>query len=260
MQMIHGYGTYSAEASDRRGLEGMFGRKFAEAFPDKELYVLKLGVSGSQISTWAHEGDMANWRYFYDKIYKPAIEDLLANGKRPVLAGVFWMQGCADSSSDYLYYRDMLERLVNNLRDTTGFANAKIYVGHILGPGENEICPEGSVAYSKNVRKAQDDVAAYDENVVILPTDDCGMQYEKAFNGYIHFSHDGMNRIGAKLADLMAADKDNWTIFSTPGKWEENDSERIFIPALGNPVITYSADGNSVTARLDYNGWSEIKR
>lgn len=54
MNMIHGAGTYSRYSQGRRGMEGEFGRRFAEAFPDKELYIIKLGVSGSGIDTWAN--------------------------------------------------------------------------------------------------------------------------------------------------------------------------------------------------------------
>ena len=53
MNMIHGYGTWSAGAAGRRGMEGEFGMHFQQAFPGKELYIIKLGCSGSQIETWA---------------------------------------------------------------------------------------------------------------------------------------------------------------------------------------------------------------
>ena len=259
MQMIHGFGTYSQEAADRRGTEGMFGKKFAETFPDKELYVLKLGVSGSQISTWAHPGDETNWKYFYENIFKPSMTDLLDRGKRPVLAGIFWMQGCADKSSEKDYYSDMLKRLIFNLRTQTGFEGGRIYVGRILGPGENDNYPAGSVAFSPIVRQSQDEVAASDDNVVILDTKDCEMQYEKAFNGYIHFSHAGVNRIGEKLVVSISKDREHWVPFSTPGSWETVDGEAVFVPSVGNPSISYSRKGDVITATLDYGGWRETK-
>lgn len=259
MQMIHGYGTYSPEAAERRGTEGMFGKMFAETFPDKELYVIKLGVSGSQISTWAHPGDETNWKYFYENIFKPSMDDLLERGKRPELAGVFWMQGCADKSSEKDYYRDMLKRLIFNLRTQTGFEDGRIYVGRILGPGENEKYPDGSVAFSPIVRQSQDEVAAEDDNVVILDTKDCEMQYEEAFNGYIHFSHAGVNRIGEKLVESISNDREHWVPFSTPGCWEAVDGGAVFVPSVGNPTISYSREGDVITATLDYGEWRETK-
>ena len=108
MNMIHNYGTYSTGngtdcAQGRRGMEGEFGMKFAQAFPESELYIIKLGASGSFISSWANPSDNTNWTYFYENMFKPAITDLLARGKKPRLAGIWWMQGCADSGQSREY-------------------------------------------------------------------------------------------------------------------------------------------------------------
>lgn len=206
MQMIHGYGTYSVEASQRRGMEGAMGRKFAEAFPDKELYIMKLGVSGSFISSWAVCDDDTNWNYFIEKIYKPAINDLLSGGKTPVLAGIWWMQGCADKEKTQGYYEECLRRLVKRCRTELGFPKAKIYIGHILAPGENNAYPDGSTQYGAGVRAAQDAVASDTDRVEIVDTKNCAMQYESGFGGYLHFSHEGVNKLGEIIAEKIISD------------------------------------------------------
>lgn len=205
MNMIHGCGTYSPCAQARRGMEGEFGMRFAQAFPDMPLYIIKLGVSGSHISSWANEIDNHNWDYFYQQVYKPAIADLLSKGLRPRLAGIWWMQGCADKDKSQEYYEECLRGLINKCREQLGFKECRFFIGHILAPGENANHPNGSVDYSQNVRAAQDHVAATTEGVEIIETHDCEMQYEQNFNGYIHFSHKGVNTIGAKLATRLAA-------------------------------------------------------
>ena len=222
MNMIHGYGTYSTGpgtdcAQGRRGIEGEFGRKFAEAYPDKELYVVKLGASGSFISSWADSLDNTNWNYFLEKMYRPAIEDLLKRGKRPKLIGVWWMQGCADQEKSREYYQAALERLVANCRSQLGFPDAKIYVGHIIKPGESTVCPSGSVQYGQGVRDAQDAVAAGDSRVETVDTKDFPLQYEANFNGYLHFSHAGQNAIADELIRrITAAGPDSWSTYVAP--------------------------------------------
>lgn len=264
MNMIHGYGTYSTCedgncAQGRRGMEGNFGRTFATALPESELYLLKLGVSGSFISSWANPLDDTNWNFFYENVYKPAITDLIDQGKRPVLAGVWWMQGCADSSRSKEYYEESLLRLVDRIHNDLGFADGKIYVGHIVKPGESEVTPTGSTQYGQGVREAQDAVAEAVESVEIVDTKDFSFQYEANFNGYLHYDHAGVNAIGEELANRVIAEgKDNWTKFSTPGQWEKNDGNYVFKPAFGNPEIEYKTSGNTVTAILHYPGFDDI--
>ncbi|MCM1483718.1 MAG: sialate O-acetylesterase [Muribaculaceae bacterium] len=220
MNMIHGYGTYSTGtgtdcAQGRRGMEGEFGIRFQEHYPGSELYMLKLGASGSQISTWTDSLDSHNWHYFLDHVYRPAIMTLLSQGKQPVLAGVWWMQGCGDAGNSEEYYRANLERLVSQCRNDLGFPDARIYVGHVVKPGESAKYPDASVQFGQGVRDAQDAVAAADPRVDIVDTRSVDFQYEKAFNGHLHYSHQGVNLIGRMLADsIAAAGPDTWSRFN----------------------------------------------
>lgn len=217
MNMIHGYGTYSTGsgtdcAQGRRGMEGEFGRAFQTSFPGSELYVMKLGASGSFISSWANPDDDTNWNYFYEKIYKPAIGDLLAQGKRPRLAGVWWMQGCADASKSKEYYQECLERLVGRIDKELGFPGGRLYIGYV---------PDESVQFGAGVREAQDAVASKYDNVEIVNTNGFELQYEESFGGTLHFSHSGQNAIGHELARrVAAAGSDNWARFSIPCTWD----------------------------------------
>lgn len=215
MNMIHGYGTYSTGADvncaqGRRGMEPQFGIEFATALPETELYIIKLGVSGSFISSWANPADDTNWRYFIDNIYRPAIADLIRQGKQPRLAGIWWMQGCADHGKPVGYYEESLLRLVSRLDSELGFRNPPIYIGTIPAPGESTAHPDGSVGYCPNVRSAQQAVASATPFVTLIDTSPFEMQYEPAFNGTIHFSHAGVNAIATTLAHHIIANRPNW--------------------------------------------------
>ena len=266
MNMIHGYGTYSTGsgtdcAQGRRGMEGEFGIEFQRHFPGAPLYMLKLGASGSHISAWANPDDDHNWTYFLDSIYRPAITDLLARGLRPRLAGIWWMQGCADSGATEAYYRECLERLVERCRTELGFPEARLLIGHVVKPGESADYPDASVQFGQGVRDAQDAVAAATGGVDIVDTRNIDFQYEKAFNGHLHYSHRGVNAIGRMLADsVAAAGPASWSRFSTPGRWEKDSSGLpVFSPTVGRPTITYKRTKGGVTATLRYPGFTEKK-
>lgn len=199
MNMIHSFGTYSTGtgtdcAQGRRGMEGEFGMLFRKAFPHTPLCILKLGVSGSSISTWTDSVDDHNWRYFCQNIYTPAIRSLIRDGYRPRLAGIWWMQGCADSGAATEYYAAALTELIRRCRTELHFPSAPFYIGLI---------PETSRGYSPAVRAAQEQVAARITGVHLIDTSSCPMQYESAFRGTIHFSHRGVNMIARLLADRV---------------------------------------------------------
>lgn len=242
-------------ATSRRGMEGEFGRVFADSLPGEKLYIIKLGVSGSSIDSWADEMNNHNWAYFYNIIFKPAMTQLLESGKRPYLAGVWWMQGCADEGRSKEYYEERLNNLIEKIRYTTGFNDANIYIGTIIAPGERQEQPYGSKRYGSGVRLAQEEVSRIRDRVFLFPTFKYPLQSDS-----VHFSHRGVNMIGHDLATLALKSKKTWSAFTTPGEWDRLDTtEPIFIPFLGKPDISVRVRGDSAFATIKYPGFSEIK-
>ena len=226
MNMIHGYGTWSDGAAGRRGMEGEFGMRFQQAFPGRELYIVKLGCSGSKIETWASDSDSHNWDYFYDNIYKPAIDDLLYKGKKPRLAGIWWMQGEANGADTKEYYLPMLKRLIGKCRDSLGFPDAHVYIGHIVKPGESLTNPEASVQYGQGVRDAQDAItdregAYFVPNVTVIDGRECPFD-----NDNLHWGHVGINKIGEKIAAEVISDGrgGGWATFC-PSTYNDNKAK-----------------------------------
>lgn len=208
MNMIHSCGTWSTgegiwTAQGRRGMEPQLGIILQDTLPEVPIYFLKLGVSGSHISSWANEHDDRNWRYFIDKIYSPAMAELRSRGEEPVVAGIWWMQGCSDAARDSAYYRDSLEKLISRFTHDIGTADTPVFIGHIVKPGEQPDCPDTSVQFGQGVRDAQDAAAAAHCNVIIINTAECSHQYEKGFGGHLHIDHRGQNKIAQMLAPYV---------------------------------------------------------
>ena len=256
MNMIHGTGTYSDVAQMRRGIEGRLGQRFVEAYPGRELYVIKLGVSGSGIDTWANRKDDTNWKFFADSVYAPAIQSLLSQGKRPRMAGVWWMQGCADDSMSEVDYRARLDTLVNRLDSRLGFGKVPVYIGAIPAPGASAT-PEGSVGFSPAVEAAKLAVAASRPNVTVIPTESAPMQYEEMFKGKIHFNHEGVNRIADILMDsIQKRGPQSWAPFLHSSAdwelaWEEQFDGDTFNPKVWTKIPRGTANWNDVMSDAD---------
>lgn len=263
MNMIHSFGTWSTgpdKAQGRRGMEAEFGKTFETAYPGSPLYMIKLGCSGSSIRTWDPELDGHNWKYFVDSVYTPAIESLLAQGKRPRLAGIWWMQGCADGRSmDKEQYARALRHVIENCRDSLGFPDARFIIGHVVAPGESPEFPKASTQWGPGVRAAQDAVVTPGSQWYIPGTEILDTRGYGFISDNLHFDHKSINDIGYRLANLVAdAGQDSWDTYVTPGNWEGlGTGNPVFVPSIGSPSISYETSSDAVTATLDYGSWRQ---
>ncbi|MGL4853809.1 MAG: choice-of-anchor Q domain-containing protein, partial [Lentisphaeria bacterium] len=211
-----------------RGIEGEFGKTFKTKFPDNELYVMKLGCSGSTIGTWLESLNGTNWRYFRDNVFTPAIQDLLDKGKTPVLTGIWWMQGCANRTNTQEYYTSHLNEFIAKCREELGFVDAPIYVGRISAPGESLTSSSASTQYGVGVRNAQNSIGGRligasseefvpgtDKRVTLVDNRDAGFSTDN-----LHYSYKGYSLIGERLAeDIATQGRSNWSSFTMPGTW-----------------------------------------
>lgn len=169
---------------------------------ESELYVLKLGVQGSNIGSWATVADETNWVYFRDKIAKEAFTDLIKQGKTPVIAGIWWMQGESDKGKTTAYYQNCLSELIEKCSTQLGFNTPPFYIGQI---------PLTSGSYDANIRKAQQNLITENPGHVFFSLTD-GLAFGDID---VHFSYLSYSTIGKNLADAVIANSANWGAFAT---------------------------------------------
>lgn len=78
------------------GAELAYGYEHYQNFPNKNLYIFKAAVGGGSIEDdWGATDSSATkmWEWFKGHVYNPGIKAVLADGKKPVLDLVWWMQG-----------------------------------------------------------------------------------------------------------------------------------------------------------------------
>lgn len=134
MTSLGGSGTATDAAQYTRSMEAPLGYYWVNGNKTTHgkklsLYIIKGAAGGSSIASWTGNGK--NWVYFRDNLYKAAIEKLVAEGKKPRLVGIYWMQGefnLGDAS-----YDNKLTVLASQIRSELGFPNAKLFVGAISG-------------------------------------------------------------------------------------------------------------------------------
>ncbi|MEG1643674.1 MAG: sialate O-acetylesterase, partial [Bacteroidales bacterium] len=189
---------------NQRGIEGGLMLEWGTVKGTKsELYVLKVGVQGSYIGSWTTVADETNWIYFRDKIAKEAFTDLLKQGKTPVLAGVWWMQGESDKGATTEYYQNCLGELINKCATQLGFTAPPFYIGQIA---------VGTGSYDANIRRAQQNlIDANPNNVFFSVTDGLAMGDPDK----VHFTYQSYSTIGKNLADAVIGNSAKWGEFST---------------------------------------------
>ena len=140
---------------------------------------------------------------------------MLSKGKKPRLAGIWWMQGEGNGADSKEHYLPLLKALINKCRTRLGFPDAHIYIGHIVKPGESLTNPAASVQYGQGVRDAQDAVVNPEDenfipNVSVIDAKDSPFDKDN-----LHWGHVGINKIGKKIAAevISAGNRGEWAVF-----------------------------------------------
>lgn len=179
------------------GPEVSLARALHEAWPDRDVRLIKHAVSGRNLAVhWA-----ANKGYHYKRLnaeIKAAVADLDAAGRDYQFAGMLWLQGESDTRKpDYAAaYERNLRDLVAAIRHDTKTPKLPFVIGRIT-PHYDSTPPAGNA----QVRAAQEAVAAADDHVVWFDTDDVEMaDYNPG-----HYGSQGQLELGRRYAETLVA-------------------------------------------------------
>jgi hypothetical protein len=177
------------------GPEVSFGYTLKRLFPQDDIYLVKWGVSGSNLAVdW--NPDVAGGKYCYTN-FKSRVNAALSNLRNaqlsPVVAGMIWMQGESDTSNaDYAAaYKSNLINFIDQVRTDFGTSETPFVLGRILTvfgtPENNDV-----------VRSAQMTVSDSVSHVSWFSTDNLQLVYPG------HYGSQGQGDLGVLFANKFA--------------------------------------------------------
>jgi len=188
----------TAVARNRQfGPEVVFAHRLAKAFPKHEIRLVKTSAGGTSLALgWLPEKKKMYARLIAN--YHNAVADLEKAGHKVETAGMLWMQGEADSETIEMAnaYAANLEILLRDLRKTTSTPKLPVVMGRISSGLLKST--KWNFEHSPIVQKAQDAVAAKDQDTHIVSTDDLPLLKDNT-----HFDSQGQITLGGRMADVM---------------------------------------------------------
>lgn len=174
------------------------------------LYMIKCAIGDTSLANdnkgidtnWSDmPGQM--WELAYIYTIRPAITQLLCEGKKPRLIGVFWGQGEHDGSDDKLAleYESNLRHLLDNIRNNLGFSSAPVMIMGLSSYNDKKN------AWIQ-VKQAQKNISDQIENTFLITTDGSDSfnpanryhENAKAGAGSIHYTAIGLASLAEKTS------------------------------------------------------------
>jgi hypothetical protein len=201
IKLQNGYGY----RGDQFGPELSFGYRLHELFPNDEIYLVKYGISGTDLgSQWNPYGSAEMFNTFKARA-QAAINNLVGQGKTVDVEGMIWMQGESDctNSSYAAAYAVNLKTLINKVRsDFSAYdgANMKFVTGRIttmMYPYYATL-PNCNLVRNAQVNMTDPATPNYVRNTAWFDTDDLTWAY------YGHYGTEGQIKLGTRFADAFA--------------------------------------------------------
>ena len=182
------------------GAELSLGRTLADAYPNRNILIVKYCHGGSNLHTqWAEDGRCYNT--FVDTV-QAALDKLDDNGDTYTMRGMAWMQGESDTNAAHANaYQDNLVDLIRRVReDLFDDADAPFV---LTGLSDNQYSNPQSDDV-QTVIAAQTNVPNLVANVAFVDTDD-----DTLFTTYdsapIHFDANGQINLGNALGKAFVS-------------------------------------------------------
>jgi iduronate 2-sulfatase len=194
-----GFGTSGTVYDIEFGPEVAFGRTLADALPDQNVMIVKHTFGGSNLnSDWSSTG--SKYAGFLTTA-NAAIAAVEGNGDNPILMGMIWVQGEADTGgSSATNYATNLTDLISRVRtDLFDGGDAPFVLSRL---SDNQY---GSLSSGvQSVRAAQDFVGANVANTAVVNTDD-DLLFTTRVGDIIHYDANGQISLGNALGAEMIA-------------------------------------------------------
>jgi hypothetical protein len=177
------------------GPEVSFGYRLHQLLPNDDIYLVKLGVNGSDLHwSWNPDGTGENYNLFKSRV-NAAIQNLTDSGKSPEIAGMIWMQGDTDAqnSATANAYEANLRNLITHVRNDFDSPDMRFVMGRITTFYDTKPTPGGNAT----VRAAQVSVGSTFLNTACFNTDDLQWAYDA------HYGTQGQIDLGIRFANAM---------------------------------------------------------
>ncbi len=194
---------YSSGSGIYTGPEASFGRAMADAFPDREVYLIKHAVGGTDLAAYWYPGvsdsdpSMGEGYAVWLQTVRDGLAELGAQGVDYEVAGMIWMQGEADACVEAwaAAYDDNLEHFIGRVREDVAVPELPFSLGLIdcVGP----------TTYRETVRDAQRAVADADPAVFAFETEDLGTYPADG----CHYHGQGQRVMGERFAATLLGEE-----------------------------------------------------
>jgi hypothetical protein len=192
VSLQNGYGY----RTDQFGPELSFGARLHELYPNDQIYLVKLGITSTSLAGPWNPTSGATYNLFKTRV-NAAVANLVAQHKKPEIAGMIWMQGEEDSVSpaNATAYATNLKNFVTSVRDDFDAPDMRFVAGRITYMTELWT----SHYYINLVRNAQMGIGNAVDNASCVNTDDLQWGY------YGHYGTQGQIDLGIRFANQFAS-------------------------------------------------------
>ncbi len=190
---------YSSGSATYMGPEVSFGRAMADAHPEREVYLIKHAVGGTDLASYWHPGEhdedpaIGDGYAVWLETVRDGLAELDAQGVDTEIAGMIWMQGEADATVESwaAVYEQNLQHFIGRVREDVGVDELPFSMGLID-------C-EGYTPWRAQVRAAQQAVADASPEVHAFETEDLG---NYPYDG-CHYQGLGQRVMGERFAATL---------------------------------------------------------
>jgi len=191
-----GTDSFAERRKYKFGPEIAFSHLLAKKYPNYTIAVVKTSGGGTKL--WKHWlPEQAMYKRFLANM-ENALQQLGDSGVTYEICGMLWMQGESDAETIEWAnaYENNLKILFDDVRIQTQKEDLPIVMGRIsIGLLRETPWP---FDHTKIVQKAQENVAAEDENVFIINTDKL-----KTLKDNTHFNSEAQIWLGEKMGKIM---------------------------------------------------------